>query len=133
MVMPDCSLVVTTFSIHSWPLQRTATRVTSIGALHWSWEPGEGYHAGFMPTQVIRGNPSGVRAGRGPMLIRACDSVFGFEFQTARIKTVIASDSEAIHRAAGKVRVDCFVVSLLAMTAEHTFAISRRDSPEFCR
>jgi hypothetical protein len=42
------------------------------------------------------------------MLIRACDSVFGFEFQTAGIKTVIASDSEAIHRAASKVRVDCF-------------------------
>jgi hypothetical protein len=71
-----------------------------------------------MPTQVIRGNPSGVRAGRGPMLIRACDSVFGFEFQTAGIKTVIASDSEAIHRAASKVRVDCFVVSLLAMTED---------------
>ena|SRR5258708_37502862 len=28
--MPDCSLVVTTFSRHSWPLQRTATRVTSM-------------------------------------------------------------------------------------------------------
>src|SRR6266851_4977366 len=28
--MPDCSLVVTTFSKHSWPLQRIATRVTSI-------------------------------------------------------------------------------------------------------
>src|SRR5216684_3316182 len=30
IVMPDCSLVVTTFSKHSWPLQRIATRVTSI-------------------------------------------------------------------------------------------------------
>src|SRR5882724_3108591 len=31
MVMPDCSLLVTTFSRHSWLLQRTATSVTSIG------------------------------------------------------------------------------------------------------
>src|SRR5580704_13878388 len=30
MVIPDCSLLVTTFSRHSWPLQRTATRVTSM-------------------------------------------------------------------------------------------------------
>src|ERR1039458_1630192 len=30
MVMPDCSLVVTIFSRHSGPLQRTATRVTSM-------------------------------------------------------------------------------------------------------
>ena len=30
MVMPDCSLVVTTFSKQSWPLQRTATRVMSM-------------------------------------------------------------------------------------------------------
>src|SRR5258705_11538403 len=30
MVMPDCSLVVTTFSRHSWLLQRIATRVTSM-------------------------------------------------------------------------------------------------------
>jgi hypothetical protein len=39
--------------------------------------------------------------------------VFGFDFQTARTRdasdAVIASDSEAIHRAAGKARVDCFV------------------------
>src|ERR1700747_2259505 len=28
--MPDCSFVVTTFSRHSWPLQRIATRVMSI-------------------------------------------------------------------------------------------------------
>jgi hypothetical protein len=32
MVMPDCSLLVTTFSIQSWPLQRMATRVTSMVA-----------------------------------------------------------------------------------------------------
>src|SRR5258708_227523 len=30
MVIPDCSLLVTTFSRQSWPLQRTATRVTSM-------------------------------------------------------------------------------------------------------
>ena len=30
MVIPDCSLVVTTFSRHSWLLQRIATRVTSM-------------------------------------------------------------------------------------------------------
>jgi hypothetical protein len=33
MVMPDCSLVVTTFSRHSWLLQRIATRVTSMVTL----------------------------------------------------------------------------------------------------
>ena len=28
--------------------------------------------------------------------------------------------------------MDCFVASLLAMTDEHEFALSRRDAPEVC-
>ena len=45
---------------------------------------------------------------------------------------VIASASEAIHRAA-KGKLDCFVASLLAMTARQESAIPRRDAPGFCR
>jgi hypothetical protein len=32
-----------------------------------------------------------------------------------------------------KERMDCFVASLLAMTARHIFAFSRRNPPEFCQ
>jgi hypothetical protein len=44
--------------------------------------------------------------------------------------------SEAIHGAARKkvkVRVDCFVASLLAMTDKHTSDFPRRDAPELLR
>jgi hypothetical protein len=41
--------VVTTFSMQSWALQRTATRVTSIAAFVGKKNPvGQGY-AGFVP------------------------------------------------------------------------------------
>jgi hypothetical protein len=50
MVMPDCSLVVTTFSRHSWPLQRIATRVTSIVAFVDEEYPVESPYAEFMPA-----------------------------------------------------------------------------------
>jgi hypothetical protein len=60
---------------------------------------------------------------------------FGFEFQTAktsfRISTVIASEAKQ-SMVLRKERVDCFVATLLAMTAKHTFAFSRRNRPEFC-
>src|SRR5215210_5440007 len=45
---------------------------------------------------------------------------------------VIASVSEAIQLAARR-KLDCFVASLLAMTAsKHTSAFSRRGAPEVC-
>ena len=62
-------------------------------------------------------------------------------FQISNSQTVIASVSEAIHKAT---RVDCFrlrslsfdgrvVASLLAMTSRYANAFSRRDASELCR
>jgi hypothetical protein len=47
---------VTTFSMQSWPLQRTATRVTSIGAFVGKKNPVGADHAGFVPLlrRVLR-------------------------------------------------------------------------------
>src|SRR6476620_10375719 len=50
MVMPDCSLVVTIFSRHSWLLQRTATSVTSM--VTFSMRTVSSVHAEFMPPLV---------------------------------------------------------------------------------
>ena len=52
MVMPDWSLVVTTFSRQSWLLQRTATRVTSMATFVDKENPVRSANAGFMPTSV---------------------------------------------------------------------------------
>src|SRR5882724_13378825 len=52
MVMPDWSLVVTTFSRQSWLLQRTATRVTSMVTFVDKEYPLRSANAGFMPTLV---------------------------------------------------------------------------------
>src|SRR6266849_1870823 len=54
MVMPDCSLVVTTFSRHSWLLQRIATRVTSIVTFVDEEYPVNSAHAEFMPPTPSR-------------------------------------------------------------------------------
>src|ERR1700687_544621 len=61
MVMPDCSLVVTIFSRHSWPLQRIATRVIStatcvdevcpVGGVHGTL----GAHLGFSRSSARYG------------------------------------------------------------------------------
>src|SRR5271165_5827979 len=48
IVMPDCSELVTTFSRQSCPLQRTATRVTSMATFS-NVEDLAKTHAGFMP------------------------------------------------------------------------------------
>jgi hypothetical protein len=45
--------------------------------------------------------------------------------------TVIASEAKQ-SISPRKERIDCFVASLLAMTEEYSFAISRRDAPEVC-
>src|ERR1700688_1037808 len=64
--MPDCSLLVTTLSKHSWPLQRIATRVTSmmpsVGERYpvsrtprlpeSDWPRLEGWHAGQMGSDA---------------------------------------------------------------------------------
>jgi hypothetical protein len=51
------------------------------------------------------------------------------QFQTAETKAVIASEAkQSISRL--EERMDCFVAPLLAMTAKHNPAISRRDAPE---
>src|SRR6266702_4078813 len=50
MVMPDCSLLVTTFSRHSWLLQRIATRVISILTFVGEKYPVNSAHADFMPA-----------------------------------------------------------------------------------
>src|SRR5712691_10713469 len=52
MVMPDCSLVVTIFSRQSWPLQRRATRVTSMVTFMDEECPVRLTHAGFMPARL---------------------------------------------------------------------------------
>jgi hypothetical protein len=39
IVIPDISLLVTTFSMQSWPLQSRATSVTSMGNLRKIWNP----------------------------------------------------------------------------------------------
>ena len=52
MVMPDCSLVVTIFSRHSWLLQRMATRVTSIVAFVHEEHPVNSVYAAFVPRWV---------------------------------------------------------------------------------
>jgi hypothetical protein len=52
MVMLDCSLVVTTFSRHSWPLQRIATSVTSMMTFVDEEYPASSAHAQFMPALV---------------------------------------------------------------------------------
>ena len=52
MEIPDCSLVVTTFSKHSWPLQRIATRVTSMATFVGEEHPVSSTHAEFMPPLV---------------------------------------------------------------------------------
>src|SRR5882724_7255900 len=49
MVMPDWSLVVTTFSRQSWLLQRTATRVMSMVTFADKEYPVRSTNAGFMP------------------------------------------------------------------------------------
>src|SRR6266851_570337 len=50
MVMPDWSLLVTTFPRHSWLLQRIATRVTSIFTFIGEKYPVNSAHAEFMPA-----------------------------------------------------------------------------------
>jgi hypothetical protein len=54
MVMPDCSLVVTTFSRHSWLLQRIATRVTSIVTFVDEEYPVNSAHAELTPPTPSR-------------------------------------------------------------------------------
>jgi hypothetical protein len=49
MVISDCSLVVTTFSKQTWPLQRIATRVISIVTFVDEVNPINSAHAEFMP------------------------------------------------------------------------------------
>jgi len=64
------------------------------------------------------------------LTLLAKTSKHAFTF-SQHFQPVIASASEAIH-AAAQGRMDCFVASLLAMTAEYTFAIPRRGAPEVC-
>jgi hypothetical protein len=55
-----------------------------------------------------------------------------FQFQTAITPTVIASGAKqsiSPHQES----MDCFVASLLAMTARYTFTFPRRNAPELCK
>src|ERR1700678_2941 len=73
MVMPDCSLVVTTFSRHSGPLQRTATRVTSMVTFCSLKNPASSVYAGFMPAfapAVVLGHASAAYLGLATRSIR---------------------------------------------------------------
>src|SRR5262245_8307470 len=68
--MPDCSLVVTTFSRQSWLLlQRMATRVTSMGTFVDLRASVRSTHAGFMPIGALcvsLGRPVGELTQRDP-------------------------------------------------------------------
>src|SRR6516164_10459135 len=57
MVMPDISLLVTTFSRHSWPLQSTATSVMSMATFLFGKYPVGSGHAGFVPVPATALRP----------------------------------------------------------------------------
>ena len=78
---------------------------------------------------ALGGSAKRIRAGRGPMLIRLAILCSDLNFKQPEPKPSLrAQRSNPSYRTKKE-----WIASLtLAMTTKHTFAISRRDSPEFC-